>query len=749
FLAPYYPGSPFHFIFPAGYPDFPPDSGVFNVKLIAINENGCKDSITKPITIYANPYVKILESNYTFDCSNPIKVLHSVNHGGHPPRKIRWSTGETTDNITINKSGQYSVTVTDKYGCDSTDVIDVAWPLSPQFATTPFCKAADQINFIDNTVSTWPLVSWNYTFGDGGTANTQNPSHVYAGNQVYNVQLRVTDNTGCVDSITQQVMHVLPDSIFMVNPSPLCLGQPLNLQSPSGQYLDSLIWDFGNGGKYKLGRKTMQYSNLPDTIFTFAGTYIYPAGSAGNTYNVKLRVKYNHNTCIKDYNKNISIFPAFNVGIDSLSGQCAGGNTRFYGSKKIGNPVTSWNWKFYYDDPSAGPIVKDSATAQNPVVLLPSLTDYDNYHAVLTATNSDGCVVSSPNTNFAILNLPPPVICASQFCATQNTQFFYFCNIFPEVVIDSVHWDFGDGFSTSAFEPFHIYADSGTYNVTAKIFNFAFGCSRSATIPIKMYRHPKATLHASDTCLGLPISFKDLSTSFVFDSISAWQWNFGDGATSTQRNPSHIYSAIGAFNIKLIVTNSVSQCTDTTTAVANVRPYPTAGFTINTNELITGSPILFTDMSAGAVKWKWIFGDGDTLLITDPLKKNPEHTYSAAVKSTTVTQIVYNQFNCIDTIRMYLDLNLYFILPNAFTPNADQNNDHFFPFYKGIEKMTEFRVFDRWGQKVYDGDGNLAASWDGKYNGVDQPLGVYVYYVKALAINGKEIVMSGKVTLLR
>ncbi|MFL5729796.1 MAG: PKD domain-containing protein, partial [Cytophagaceae bacterium] len=754
YLAPYYPGNPFVFDFPNGNGDFPPDSGVFNVKLVAINENGCKDSVTKKVTIYNHPKLILLETDYYFDCSNPTKTLHSTNSGGHPPRKLMWSTGETTDSIIINKPGTYSVTVTDAYGCDTTAKVDVMWPIAPQYFTSPYCKSTDPIHFTDLTISQWGLASWNYTFGDGSSSSLQYPSHVYTGNQVYNTKLVVTDVTGCKDSISLPLIHVLPDSIFQATPTPLCLGQPLNIKSPTGEFIDSLIWDFGNGVLSSFDTLTMQKVYTPNRKFTYAGNYLYPAGSEGNTYTVKLRVMYNNKTCIKDYSTNISIFPAFSVGIDSLTGQCAGDVSRFYGSQKQGPPDPNivWNWKFYYDDPATGNAVpEDSSTLQNPTAVLPSPTDYDNFHAVLTATNTDGCVVSTPNANFAILDLPPPVICADRHCATQQTQFFYFCNVFPEVVIDSVHWDFGDGTpGTSAFEPFHIYADSGTYIVKAEIFNFAFGCSQSATVPVKMYLLPDAQLQTSDTCLGLPMSFKDLSNSVAPDTISSWYWDFGDGTSSASQNPTHTYSSVGSYNVKLIVTNSISGCKDTSVVgVANVRPYPTAGFTVNTNELVTGRPVLFTDMSTGGVRWLWRYGDGDSAVIVDPLNKNPEHTYAGTVKSATVTEIVTNQFGCSDTASMELDLNIFFVLPNAFSPNGDNNNDTFFPQYKGIASIQEFKIYDRWGQKVYEGDGDMKAAWDGKYKGEDQPLGVYVYYAKAVAYNGEEFVQSGKLTLLR
>jgi gliding motility-associated-like protein len=753
---PFYPGNPTYY-FPATLPgyDVPPATGTFNVKLVAINENGCKDSITHPITIYKNPHINILEANYFFQCNNPTKVLHSVYGGGNPPLSIMWNTGETTDNITINEPGSYSVTVTDRLGCDSTATILVMFPLEADFLYSPYCEPSDPINFINNSFTHWGISNYDWDFGDAATGSGASASHVYLGDTVYNVRLIVRDNSNCKDTITKEVIHMLPDNNFLALPTPLCLGQDLQFESPHGKYLDSLVWSFGNGDSLKLNKKTMTLTTVPDTSYSYKSSYTYTSG-AGNTYPVNLKMYYNQKRCIRNYSTNISLFPALEVEIDSITGACAGDSSRFYASQKnISSPtnvVTAWNWMFYYQQPVPPfTLIKiDSSTVQNPVKLFNTQSGNNNFFADLTVINSDGCELALDRKGFSIIELPVPTFCTSNICATQKTKFFYFCSLFPEVAIDSIHWDFGDGSTATVQEPFHIYADSGTYNVTVGIFNTSLGCSETNTIPLKIYRLPEPNFTGDTVCLGEPAIFTDQSTASAGESIIAWNWDFGDGTTSNVQNPPpHFYSAPGNYNVSLSVTNSTSGCTDTITKTAVVRPLPTAGFTVNVNELVTNKPILFVDQSLGGVKWLWNFGDGTQSLITDPLNRNPEHTYSAAVKSVDMEQVVYNQYNCTDTARLHLDLNVYFVLPNAFTPNGDGANDGFHPNYKGIEKLMEFRIYDRWGQMVFNGDGDLKAVWDGKYKGADQPLGVYVVYAKAIAFNQEEYVYSGKVTLIR
>jgi gliding motility-associated-like protein len=763
-----YSSPPFPLYFPPGltFPMVQPDTGMINLTYTITNEDGCVSTASKIVHVNPQPLINIVENNFFFDCSNPSTLLHAVITPGHgkPPYTIVWSNGTVGPTTTINAPGIYSATVTDARGCVDIDFIIAFDPILPGFYNDPYCELTDQVKFHDSTSSHWGLAQWDWSFGDGTTFSTTNPAlkdptHVYAAQGIYNVRLIVHDQKGCVDTASQNFVFILPDNHFVVQPSPFCIGQELTFESPRGLYVDSLIWNFSLDTLY-LGRPDFQSypANVvppqsPDYYY-FDGKFTYPGSSAGQNYNVTLQMKYNNNQCVRNYSKNISIFPAFDVDIDSMSGkQCAGDSLQFYASKKIGSPVISWKWNFDLQNnvPPYNKIPQDSSTLQNPKT---AFYKNGNYFATLVATNADGCQEIIKDYGFSVVSLPKPLFCIDNPCVEQKTKFFYFCSNFPEVNIDSVHWSFGDGAGNDVQEPFHIYADSGLYNVKCEIFNTAYGCENDTTIPTRIYLLPVPDFIADPVCIGQFMQFKDLSLPSPKDTLIRWAWSFGDGGVFSTTaapfsSPKHTYATTGTFQVGLHVESKISGCVDTIIKPVTVNPNPKAGFIFDENNLVSGIPIGLTDQSQGAVKWLWNFGDGQSVTITDSLNKNPEHTYADNFDQVTVEQIVYNQFGCTDTIRKTLKLGVHLVLPNAFSPNGDGNNDGFSPVYKGIDELLDFSVYDRWGQKIFDAEKNLKAVWDGTYKGKDQPIGVYVYYVKAKTLQGKEIALSGNVTLVR
>lgn len=223
-------------------------------------------------------------------------------------------------------------------------------------------------------------------------------------------------------------------------------------------------------------------------------------------------------------------------------------------------------------------------------------------------------------------------------------------------------------------------------------------------------------------CVPLSASFTDSSQN----NITNWLWDFGDGNTSTQQNPSTVYQNDGVFDVNLIVTDN-NGCSDTLLKPNYIEAYPNpiADFSYETDGVIyVNSDIEFLDESAGnPIIWNWSFGDNDTEDIQNPL-----HAYSnTGIYSVTLT--VENNYGCSSTITKNLEVKSPYSIyvPNAFTPDGDNNNATFFAVGYGIGEF-EMQVFNRWGELLFTSD-DIQAGWDGTYQNEEVQNGVYIWKI--------------------
>jgi PKD repeat protein len=119
----------------------------------------------------------------------------------------------------------------------------------------------------------------------------------------------------------------------------------------------------------------------------------------------------------------------------------------------------------------------------------------------------------------------------------------------------------------------------------------------------------------------LTVTFTDQSTG---ESITTWAYDFGDGSTSAEQNPVHVYSTVGTYQVSLTVTNGADSSTAYKT-ITVISPPPVADFTANTTSGTVPLTVAFTDASTGAISWAWVFGDGAT-----STEQNPVHMFTTA-----------------------------------------------------------------------------------------------------------------------
>jgi len=185
-------------------------------------------------------------------------------------------------------------------------------------------------------------------------------------------------------------------------------------------------------------------------------------------------------------------------------------------------------------------------------------------------------------------------------------------------------WLFGDGESSNLQNPVHTYTDEGIYDVTLTISN-PYGQSTIKRVKyIRVGLEPTPDFIASPLVVTTPgeVQFTDLSSG----SPTSWLWSFGDGETSTEQNPTHIYTRSGFYDVTLQVSNAVGtvdRIKERYIAVGSP-PAPDIGASKTTGS--APLTIQFTDLSTGApTSWLWSFGDGET-----STEQNPVHTYRSA-----------------------------------------------------------------------------------------------------------------------
>ncbi len=310
-------------------------------------------------------------------------------------------------------------------------------------------------------------------------------------------------------------------------------------------------------------------------------------------------------------------------------------------------------------------------------------------------------------------------------------------------------WDFGDGsprIQTGPGPVLHSYAGPGTYNVKLILPDSNY-CNAPDSImkPLSVATNVKASFTTpSSGCVQYNAVFTNTSLAG-----ETWLWNFGDGTTSTAFEPVHLYSVPGVYNVVLIANNpNTCNLSDTTAAFTiTVFDSPTPDFSFAPVPPLNNTPTTFTNLSSpDAVRFRWDFGDGDTLLTTSraPVihQYNATGTFSACLTA-------YNSIGCDSTICKDVVATIVPLVdvPNAFTPQSGDQNSIVFVRGFGIAKM-QFVIWNRWGQKVFETN-SQSIGWDGKVKGVIQPMDVYVYTLSIEFFDGTKTTKKGDITLIR
>ncbi len=338
------------------------------------------------------------------------------------------------------------------------------------------------------------------------------------------------------------------------------------------------------------------------------------------------------------------------------------------------------------------------------------------------------------------LNISFPDI-KPQCVLTNSFQFIGSGDFSPGSIIS---WGFGPRASIQTSNvlnpPPIVFSDSGKYPITLTIQDGACVETHRDTAIVFPEVKIKFDYPAKDGCLPYTVDFQDKSISWT---PLVYEWDFGDGNTSTLASPTHTYTQIGNYSITFkIITDSgcTANLSLTKNNIIDVHPVPKSGFDIHPKEASVYEPLfrIFNE-SSGGKSIKYLFSSGEVITdISDTIRISESGQIQVA-------QVVTNEFGCADTTYKYIYIepktNIY--IPNAFTMDENGINEVFKPIIRDVLKYY-LRIYDRWGNLVFEThDSN--AFWDG----IDAPQALYVYHLLYKDAVNREYEKFGKIMLIR
>lgn len=312
-------------------------------------------------------------------------------------------------------------------------------------------------------------------------------------------------------------------------------------------------------------------------------------------------------------------------------------------------------------------------------------------------------------------------------------------------------WIFGDNtppLVAGTGSVFHNYVSPGTYNVKL-VLNDSVYCNYPDTLTIQLRVAALVEADFETPALGCaPYTAVFNNTS---QAGSRFIWNFGDPndpTPSNALNPTHLYANPGTYTVTLIAIDSATcNIADTTQFTLNVLGKPVPAFTAAPQPPVVNTPISFTNLSsADAVRFKWLFGDGDSLVTTSRAVVQHEYNTTGTFNA---CLIAFNAAGCSDTVCQDVQtlIEAAVDVPTAFTPGQPGPNSTVYVRGFGIAKM-KFTVWARWGEKVFETN-SKQAGWNGVYRGKLLPVDVYAYTLEVEFTDGTKTTKTGDITLIR
>ena len=605
-----------------------------------------KDSLNVLVEQYLR-YKYAPPVNLGYNIHIPYGFCDTIIDAGEGFTNYLWSTGDTTQTITVNKSGQYSVIVTDIFGFQSTDSLVVYYPKTNQYLSDSLICYGDTISWNAGLQDT------NYTFlwQDNSTDSLL---QIYSDGNYY---VQITDTNSCKyqsDTI-RLTLDNYPITTNLGDDDTLCTYQNLYLHTGADATVNYL-WDTGDTTCYTVIDNTRDYSvTVTNEIGCVAKdtVHIYVKGKAPS--------------------------PGFWVQY-----QCFNDSTEFIDTSKVTDlsNITNWFWNFGNGDTS---------NIQNPKIQYADTGVYQIQLRIVT----DSLCENRIEKEIKIYANPEAHFSTSQLCQNQTISFNN-TSLSAMGEINYVHWDFGNNDTTNAFSTEHIFSEEGEQVIHLKV-RTTNACEDILDSTLKIKPSPKANFSYTPLCLGEDITFFDETEISGVLSIVNWQWESSLGDISTLQNPHFTFPNSQYIQMKLKAT-SVNGCADTVSQKLWIYENPTANFVAQNsclNNLIEVEN-LSTDTQSTILNYYWWL-NGNLISQQEKLNYTIEDTGIQRLKLK-----IISESNCSDTLEQLFMVfptpnSLFTVSQNYTTPNiklifkADSintDNQYLYNFGDGYTQNT-------------------------------------------------------------
>ncbi|MEO8769562.1 MAG: PKD domain-containing protein [Ferruginibacter sp.] len=784
-------------------------AGVRVIKFFVISQQGCRsDTLVKPITIYAGPTAaftftdSVCLGSATSFFDNSTSSASAISSWSWTYDDSAFAAHVQNPTHIFTTAGIHSVTLTASNSgsgsCATASVIHQVFVTDKPRAgiRVIFPCEAQQVQLLDSSYTTdgIAITSWWWDLGNGQFSNLQNPTVTYTTPGPKTIHLVVYNSMGCKSDTLTRIINVSPKPVAAFTISDSCVSNNIQFTDITPGTISSWYWNLANGGP----ASTLQN---PATGYATAGIKI-----------IKFVVTSQAGCQSDTLTKPITILERPTVDFSFTDSVCLGSATSFTDHSSLpGGAVNSWSWiyddsaftthvqnpahtfntagthsvtltasgtstnacpasisiqVFVADKPRAGikaiipceqqqvQLLDSSYTTdglaitswwwdlgngqysnqQNPTVSYTTPGPKTIHHVVY---NSRGCKSDTLTTVITVADIPVPNFNhTSPLCSNNNIQFTDLSTVQTNSVNQWLWIYNGTVFATT--QQTSLDFSAGTQQVGLSVTS-NYGC-KSDTIyqSFTMTIRPKIAMQFSDNCKFTPIAFSSEETPTVI-GINEWHWNLGDGQVASANNFSHIYTANGLYDISLFAISSEGCSSDTLTGMIHV--YGTDAYAGNDIIAAVLQPVQLS--ASGGVSYEWTPSQGlSATNVANPVV-TVDHDMTYYLRAYTPEGC--ESFDTIN-IKVYNGPEIY--VPTAFTPNGDGLNDVLLPKYVGLKYLTDFSIYNRYGQKIFSTSDQLKG-WDGSFKGAKQDTQTFVWVITAEDFRGKPLFRKGTVMIIR